>query len=724
VNTEHPSEHFDASQPGLEKARQRLEADNSPDGDPEAGVSAEARVMLRRAKRAFSEATTYWDTSLKPQFETNLHHFRATHPPHSKYFAEAYRHRSKLYRPKLRAAVRNHEAAAAAAFFTSRDYLSVSAENQNDAEQAKAAKIRGALLQLRLERSIPWVLTALGAWQDTHVYGYCVSYQNWRYETRRVEDVFDATEDDLPPGVDSEKVVWDEETDRVSGYREEREEVVDDKPEIVLVAPDHIYFDPNSDWRDPVGSSSYVIEQIPMTVGEVLRLMEQEDPKTRRPLWRRYSEQQIQSAGRYSVSQTSVELARQGRNRTDPADVHTADQLALVWVHRVILKYDGDDYLFYTIGSDLLLSEPEPLSQSWPFPGRPYRLGISMLEAHRAIPSGSVELGADVQENINELANQRIDNVRLALNKRYLIRRQKQGNIDLMALQRSVPGGGIMLDSPQDDVKVLETGDVTGSSYTEQSHLSNEMDELLGNFSQSSILASRSLNESVGGMNLLASGANLVQNLSMLLFVYTWMQPVLADLDKLVSHYESDPDFLSLASAGVELSDELLRAPLNVRVDLGMGNTSPAQKVERLTLALNTLLMVPGVRERLNEDEVSAEVFGYLGFDDGDRFLRPAKEVPPPPPDPRTEVEMAKLEFAAQKHEDDIALARERLQIERELGLFRIAADKQKTVRELEVSLGIATQRDRTNRDAIALREMNKRVLQSGRNGTDEGTVG
>jgi hypothetical protein len=64
-----------------------------------------------------------------------------------------------------------------------------------------------------------------------------------------------------------------------------------------------------------------------------------------------------------------------------------------------------------------------------------------------------------------------------------------------------------MVNSPE-DVEALEFNDVTASSYAEQDRLNVDFDELLGNFSRSSVQTNRKLNETVGGMALISQGAN------------------------------------------------------------------------------------------------------------------------------------------------------------------------------------------------------------------------
>jgi hypothetical protein len=65
-------------------------------------------------------------------------------------------------------------------------------------------------------------------------------------------------------------------------------------------------------------------------------------------------------------------------------------------------------------------------------------MGYSAIETHKTNPDGPVGITRDTQAEINEMANQRIDNVKFAMNKRYFVKRN--GQVDLRSISRNVPG--------------------------------------------------------------------------------------------------------------------------------------------------------------------------------------------------------------------------------------------------------------------------------------------
>ena len=104
------------------------------------------------------------------------------------------------------------------------------------------------------------------------------------------------------------------------------------------------------------------------------------------------------------------------------------------------------------------------------------------------------------------------------------------------------------MDDPDQDVRVVETRDVTGSAYQEQDRINYDFDELQGNFSTSTIQSSNSMNETVGGMNLLQGNNNIITEFVLRTFSESWVEPTLKQLLRLEQYYETDEVIMALAS--------------------------------------------------------------------------------------------------------------------------------------------------------------------------------
>ena len=644
---------------------------------------------IRIARQIYEGSTDYLDANLRFQWEKSLSLFNSHHPPGSKYNTSAYEKRSKFFRPKTRTAVRNLQAAMTVAFFTNEDVISIEPANANDEKQAAAAVVAQSIMQYRLTNTIPWFQTMVAALQDAAVQGVCISHQYWDFHESK-ESYVEVDKDN--------KTIMDEE-----GNPQIHEQItaVKDRPVIELISPENIRIDPAADWADPIKSTPYIVHLIPMYLQDVRAKMTSGE-------WLEISDEELLSTTDESEQDNTTRLVRD-EPRMDPKENESEygelRDYWIIWVHKNIVKVDGIDYCYFTAGTDVMLTEAKPLREMFPWlrdEERPYVMGAVNLEAHKVYPSGTVELTQELQAAANDIWNQRFDNVKLAMNKRYHIRRDR--NIDLDALFRSVPGGAVEMDDPDQDVRIVETRDVTGSAYAEQDRINMDFDELQGNFSTSTVQGARNLNETVGGMNLLAGSSSTIAEYTLRTFADTWVEKTLKQLLRLEQYYETDSIVLAVAGEVAqqqfakfkidEMLDELLRQDVLLKVNVGLNATDPMKRVQDLLFGVNTLAQFPGVAEKINLPELTKEVFGQLGFKDGSRFILWDQEA-----DPRMEEMQKQLEELQNIIATDQQKTQGRMQIEqvksvgdKEVAQIRAQADiqrqligQQTDIREAEI---------------------------------------
>lgn len=544
--------------------------------------------FLKLASDSYNASKDYFDSNIRPVFERNIRQYNGVYDGNSKYNSPRNKFRNKSFRPKTRAAIRKHEAACQAAFFSTQGVVNVSPIDDSSEIQRASADFYSELLNLRLTAggvfSIPWFVTLQAAYQDSMIYGSCKT-----------------------------KIVWDFEKD---------------KPTVKLIRPENLLFDPASDWIDPINTSPYIIELIPMHVYEVKE-------KIKKSGWRNLSDAQISMGKISKTMDDTVQNAREN-GRTNPNDAKTPIRdYDTVWVHLNIVKREGVDFVFYTLGTHYLLTDPVEISEAFLHGLRPYVMGNSMIEAHKNYPSGIPEIVKDIQRDINDISNRRKDNVDLVLDKRIFIKRGQ--NVDVDSISMNVPGSVTMLNDPQRDVNIVSTPDVTSSSYREQDLLNIEMDDVVGGFNSATVQSNRSLNETVGGMSLLSQSANQVTEYQLKTFSETWVEPVLRHLLLLEQEYETDEMVMMVAGKkaglvrkyGMEINESLLAQELMLNVNVGMGATNPATHVERFSMAMSAITrIVPQVQEMLDPIEISKEVFGKLGYKDGERFFKGQDQDP------------------------------------------------------------------------------------------------
>jgi len=556
---------------------------------------------VRMASECYTTSTTFFDSAVRKRIEDAHALYRSEHPAGSKYHLPSFAKRSKMFRPKTRAMVRKQEAAAALAFFSTGDAISIGAVNSGDKAAVRDAKIQEALLNYRLSESVKFFPLIIGALQDAARQGFVVAKTAWQYR----ESTSYFSERDA-----------NGETKLITENR-----VVEDRPQITLIPAENFRVDPAADWLDPINSSPYIIEIIPMYVCDIRERMRNDRirPSLR---YRDYSDGELLAGMKQSWD--SLRAAREG-TRQDRFDASNGlREYAVAWVHRNIMRVDGEDYVYDTIGTEMLLSDPVPLSEIDPRGYRPYVMGYSVIESHNPMPDGMVRMLQPVQEEINETANLRLDATKMATMGRYFVRRGSA--VDMDALTRFVPAGVIETNNPGTDVKWDRAPEPGRGSLEEHNLLQLEMDDLIGNFSGASVGANRQLNETVGGMTMLGEGANVLTELSVRSFSETFVEPLLRQTADLIKLWETDQTVAALVGARLQAeAGQVFRAletPSRVMVNAGFGATNPIKRVEKMSVGLQTIAgMFPQMLQTADVGEITQEVFGALGYRDAARFF-------------------------------------------------------------------------------------------------------
>lgn len=584
--------------------------------------SSETATWLKYAQDAYDRSTGYFDANYRKRWEDDLRMFQSKHPRDSKYMADAYKYRSRIFRPKSRSVVRKNEATAALAFFSNPDAVSIDPVNEDDPRQVASAEVMQALLNYRLTKTIPWFLTVIGGFQDALNVGLVCSMQYWDYQAERTK----RTETVEMPGfgmveVDMEDV-----------------KVIKDQPCVHLIPIENIRFDPAAHWYDVVGTSPYLIVQMPMYINDVLDRMDTEGSSYAGApgapggaKWKKLDKQTLMNA-----RVEGLDPLRQARNdNREPADAVQSDvnEFDVVMVHLNFVKVGHVTHAYYTLKDEHLLSKPMPVEEMFLHckDGKPpVRIGFTVLETHKSVPSSLIGLTSDLQRETNEIANQRLDNVKFVLNKRQLVRRG--ANVDVDSLLRNVPGGVTMVNDVERDVREVSWPDVTSSSYQEQDRVSVDFDELAGNFAQGSVLTNRKLNETVGGMRMMAQGANMMTEYGIRVYVETWVEPVLRQIMHMESEYETDAVILGVAGQKAptfiqygmsEVTDEMLRQELTLSVNVGMGATDPDTRLQRFLQAMGAYQkMALAPTPDVNLKEVRKTLFGLSGFKDSVKYFQ------------------------------------------------------------------------------------------------------
>jgi len=337
----------------------------------------EESEWLDKARSAFYASTSYVDANYRKAWEDNIRAFNNQHPTDSKYTQPAYEKRSRVYRPKTRAVIRKNEAAAAAAYFSNMDAVTITPTDQSNKTEVASAEIMKQLLQYRLTKTIPWYQVLLGGFQDAQAVGVVCAHVYWQYEERdgggggdekeEEETAAPATVDEEYPAqtsVPSGAVVVGLQGALMEGIPPTglpagggdaapppaAPKASIDRPVVDIIPVENLRIDAGASWIDPVNTSPYLIHLMPMYVLDVKERMARGE-------WRKLSDNAISAATELKLDTTRV---ARNKNRGDPYDNDVASSIedySTVWVQRHIHRRGSTDWEFYTMG-DVAMRSP------------------------------------------------------------------------------------------------------------------------------------------------------------------------------------------------------------------------------------------------------------------------------------------------------------------------------------------------------------------------------
>lgn len=545
---------------------------------------------LKRTQEAFDASSAYIDTNHRQDWDYSLRAFRNEHATGSKYLSEEYKSRSRLFRPKTRSIIRKNEAAGAVALFSNSEIIDVTPGNPDSPMSVASAACIKEIIEYRLSRTIPAFPLVMGAIQDAQATGMVCSYQYWDYQNRNGKTIVD-------------------------------------KPCIELRPIENIRIDGGASWIDPVNTSPYFADIIPMYVCDVKAMMNSKDKKTGAPKWKKFDDAVILKAKPESIDTTRQ--ARLGKQQ-DPQQETTIKDFDTVWVIRWFMKDDeGEDFTYYTLGTEELLTDPQPIAEVYFTGKRPYVMGYAILETHKVLKTSMPVLVKPLQQETNQLQNSRLDNVQFVLNKRWIVARGRQ--VDVQSLVRNVPGGVTLATDPNTDVKESNWPDVTSSAYVEQDRINADIDDLAGNFTPSTKVANNAVNDTLGGSKMAAQGAGLMTDYLLRTIIETWWEPVLRQLVLLEAEYETDEVVLEVCAKKArifprfglsQITDDMLRNEVTVAVNVGMGATNPNERMQKFLMACQAAnQLVATAPPSFNVTEAIKEIFSNAGYRDGARFF-------------------------------------------------------------------------------------------------------
>lgn len=555
--------------------------------------------LLQLAQQNYDTSEQYFNASHRTRIMDAMARFRSMHPKGSKYWQDSYSKRSKVFRPKTRSTVRKREAAAIISFFSTADIAAIDATDNGNPDAARDARLQNALLNHRINEDPRFYQLVAGAVQDADRQGIVCAATDWDYkEATKYYDVL------MSDG---------------SKRRQAVKQPVFDRPNWRLIPIENMRFSPAANWMDIVNSSPYLIELRPTYICDIRDYMKN---KRARLKYRDLSDAQLM-AGTKSNEWDPIRVQREGNKQDRYARQGEIQQYATVWVHRNIVRIDGEDYVYDTIGTQVMLSDLVPLAQMDPRGYRPYVIGYSTMESHNPYPDGTVTMMAQLQDELNENANLRTDMNKMATAGRMFVKRS--AGIDLHALARFSPGAAVEMDDPN-SVKWDRPTPPPSSNFEENNLLNVETDDLIGNFNQGSVAANKQLNETVGGLQMLGDIGTQITEYDMRTLAKTFFEPLMRQTLDMLRLFETDRNLAAVIGQKFAISEreywKALQSPTQLTCNVGFGGTNPMARLNKLQMAMKMMgEFFPYLMMMSDQAEIAQEIFGACGYPNAERFF-------------------------------------------------------------------------------------------------------
>lgn len=608
----------------------------------EAGATYDFLAEVQSAERQNEQ---FLAAVQRQSWSQTLRAYRNQHLAGSKYTSAPYRNRSKIFRPKVRTAIRKNLAAAATALFSTSDVVQIKAEYDTNPVKQASAEVLSQMVNYRLDRTaatsgVPWFLTVIGANLDAQLCGVCISKQYWERVVTRETHIVTIEEEISDPIVNDEgyPVFNDDGTPAMSEPRiETREEeettehVTHDRPMVMNIPPENVMLDPAAPWYSPAQLSPYLVVKFPMSINDAEHMLATED-RNKTP-WLELTRAQLESCAD-DLSSKKVRIERSGG--TDRYDAGSSrDNGKIVWFYECFFRIDGTDYTFWTAGNRFYASRVRTTREAYPeqMGERPYTYGYGQIESHNIAPMSAADSIMPLQIEANDVANLSLDAMKQSVSPIAVVR---QGTVfDWKALQHRGAADTTVTVKNVDDLRFETTPPPNAAAQQAMNNLNVDMDELTGSFAGSSVQANRQLNETVGGMRLLSGSANSITEYDLRVWVETWTEPTLRQVVRCIQYYEDDERIFAIAGErakmferyGVDqITTQDLESEVSVRIDVGIGTSDPMQKLQKLGMAMGAVAQAAPFfdkKYKLNGEQFIKEVMGAAGYNDGMRFFVP-----------------------------------------------------------------------------------------------------
>lgn len=518
----------------------------------------------------------YLEANVYDRWRRNEHMYRLEHENTTLTNDPRYKHRSKLYIPKTRNAIRRILASIIGTYFSNPDVINLNSRRTGDQRLIDASQLLMAAVNYRLTHTVKFFTIAMFAILDVLKYGRGVVTMGWDFE----EEEYTRTE--LVEVEDENGEIQLEEQEMT--YRR----ILKDEPNMRHVKIWNIYLSPSANPIDPINTSPVLIEKMPIFLHEVKDKIKSKEWKKPKGI------SDDEDWGEFVWKPSQFEMEEYGE--PDIARDEDSPSWMMIEVWKCFVKFGGKDWYFISLKGNHALTDLEEVEEKFPCRGRPYIMGGSEPDTGKVWWQGIAELTESLQREINAIRNQRRDNVTLALNKKILIR--NTAGIDVNSLLYSRPGAPITGDDISDlSIRELVYQDVTSSSFKESQETERWYEETSGITPYNMGVQRPGMNQTATGVSILSEEANTIISMIIRILNETFMIPTLQMVVQFEQLFETEEVLRQVAQdKGIDFdmvwTREAIENQYDIEVNAGVGSTSREARFRSLGMIIDRAMAI------------------------------------------------------------------------------------------------------------------------------------
>lgn len=408
---------------------------------------------VRKDNQAWEE---HFSTYARVQWEESIKLWQAEH------LTQPRAGRSKLFIQKPRSGVRRIGADLLDAFFSSSDFVTIEPGRQGLREDVIGAKVRQAYINhVYAGNPIKWFNICFSAFDDGCVLNMIVAEVAWVKEIDRIR--YKQSEPVLDPFTGQSALDPATGGPLVQEVEKELEVTLRDEPQVRLIPPDRVAFDPRASWED-IYTGQFIIHKDPMFYQDLLKLSETDA---------KIDKEAVHTALTFRrLNTNTIAQTRQESSYTFD-DPHRKE----IEVWKYYYKVMGKWWVAWLNEDKSVLRSPEPVQDKHGMP--PIIMAFLDPESHKVYSPSKVHQNRDNFVQLNGIRNQRMDNVARVMNQHAIVSRD--ANVDLASLVNRRPMGYTLADGdPRMAVHYEQVPDMKASSYNEETLVDRDIQELFG----------------------------------------------------------------------------------------------------------------------------------------------------------------------------------------------------------------------------------------------------